>query len=97
MPPLFDIHRRSAARIFNVPEDQVTNEQRGRAKTIDFASNFGSEIKMSTRIVPPITVMKTWGDCPDCKQSATGVHNGHLSCTRCGWTAGGSTMRRALI
>jgi DNA polymerase-1 len=36
-----DIHRQTAALIFNVPSDQVTPEMRARAKTINFATIYG--------------------------------------------------------
>ncbi len=36
-----DIHRQTAALIFNVPVEQVTPEMRGRAKTINFATIYG--------------------------------------------------------
>jgi DNA polymerase-1 len=36
-----DIHRQTAAIIFDVPVDQVTSEMRGRAKTINFATIYG--------------------------------------------------------
>jgi DNA polymerase-1 len=36
-----DIHRQTAALIFDVPVDQVTSEMRGRAKTINFATIYG--------------------------------------------------------
>ena len=36
-----DIHRQTAALIFNVPADQVTPEMRARAKTINFATIYG--------------------------------------------------------
>jgi DNA polymerase-1 len=36
-----DIHRQTAALIFNVPPDQVTPEMRARAKTINFATIYG--------------------------------------------------------
>jgi DNA polymerase I len=36
-----DIHRQTAALIFNVPVEQVTGEMRGRAKTINFATIYG--------------------------------------------------------
>ena len=36
-----DIHRQTAAIIFDVPLDQVTSEMRGRAKTINFATIYG--------------------------------------------------------
>ncbi len=36
-----DIHRQTAALIFNVPVGQVNSEQRGRAKTINFATIYG--------------------------------------------------------
>ncbi|MBA3317150.1 MAG: DNA polymerase I [Gemmatimonadales bacterium] len=36
-----DIHRQTAAIIFNVPSDQVTPEMRTRAKTINFATIYG--------------------------------------------------------
>jgi DNA polymerase-1 len=36
-----DIHRQTAALIFNVPVEQVSSEMRGRAKTINFATIYG--------------------------------------------------------
>jgi DNA polymerase-1 len=36
-----DIHRQTAALIFNVPVEQVTGEMRARAKTINFATIYG--------------------------------------------------------
>ncbi|MFL5574344.1 MAG: DNA polymerase I [Gemmatimonadaceae bacterium] len=36
-----DIHRQTAAIIFDVPPDAVTKEMRGRAKTINFATIYG--------------------------------------------------------
>lgn len=36
-----DIHRATAARVFGVPFDQVTTEQRYRAKTVNFAIIYG--------------------------------------------------------
>jgi DNA polymerase-1 len=36
-----DIHRQTAALIFNVPVEQVTSEMRARAKTINFATIYG--------------------------------------------------------
>jgi DNA polymerase-1 len=36
-----DVHRQTAAVIFDVPVDAVTAEQRGRAKTINFATLYG--------------------------------------------------------
>lgn len=36
-----DIHRQTAALIFNVPPDRVTPEMRARAKTINFATIYG--------------------------------------------------------
>jgi len=36
-----DIHRQTAALVFNVPLDQVTAEQRARAKTINFGIIYG--------------------------------------------------------
>jgi len=36
-----DIHRQTAALIFEVPLDEVTGEMRGRAKTINFATIYG--------------------------------------------------------
>ncbi len=36
-----DIHRETAAIIFDVPLDEVTSEMRGRAKTINFATIYG--------------------------------------------------------
>ena len=36
-----DIHRQTAAIIFDVPVDQVTSEMRARAKTINFATIYG--------------------------------------------------------
>ena len=36
-----DIHRQTAALIFDVPPEQVTSDMRGRAKTINFATIYG--------------------------------------------------------
>ncbi len=36
-----DIHRRTAAQIFDVAEDKVTKEQRGVGKTVNFATIYG--------------------------------------------------------
>ena len=36
-----DVHRQTAAVVFDVPIDAVTAEQRGRAKTINFATLYG--------------------------------------------------------
>ena len=36
-----DVHRQTAAVIFDIPLDQVTAEQRGQAKTINFATLYG--------------------------------------------------------
>ena len=36
-----DVHRQTAAVIFDIPLDQVTSEQRGQAKTINFATLYG--------------------------------------------------------
>jgi DNA polymerase-1 len=36
-----DVHRQTAAVIFETPLDQVTSEQRGQAKTINFATLYG--------------------------------------------------------
>jgi DNA polymerase-1 len=36
-----DIHRQTAAIIFDIPLDQVTSEMRGQAKTINFATIYG--------------------------------------------------------
>ncbi|MEZ4672843.1 MAG: DNA polymerase I [Caldilineaceae bacterium] len=37
-----DIHATTASKLFNVPIDEVTREQRGLAKTINFATIYGS-------------------------------------------------------
>lgn len=37
-----DIHVATASRLFHIPTDQVTKEQRGLAKTINFATIYGS-------------------------------------------------------
>jgi DNA polymerase-1 len=36
-----DLHKRTAAVLFNIPEDQVTKQQRNVAKTVNFALNYG--------------------------------------------------------
>jgi hypothetical protein len=50
----------------------------------------------SKPIAAPITIVKQWPNCPDCKQSATGVHAGKADCNRCGWAAGITTAAVAL-
>ena len=37
-----DIHRATAARVFDTPYDEVTRDQRGRAKTVNFAIIYGA-------------------------------------------------------
>ncbi len=37
-----DIHRATAARVFNVPYDEVTREQRNKAKTVNFSIIYGA-------------------------------------------------------
>jgi DNA polymerase I-like protein with 3'-5' exonuclease and polymerase domains len=39
--PGVDLHRRTAASLFNVPEDQVTKAQRSVAKSVNFGLNYG--------------------------------------------------------
>ena len=36
-----DVHKQTAAVVFDIPLDQVTSEQRGQAKTINFATLYG--------------------------------------------------------
>jgi len=36
-----DVHEQTAATVFDIPLDQVTSEQRGQAKTINFATLYG--------------------------------------------------------
>ena len=36
-----DIHKRTASRVFGVPEDEVTHEQRAAAKTVNFSIIYG--------------------------------------------------------
>ena len=36
-----DIHRSTAAKVFNVPPEEVTREQRGNAKTVNFGIIYG--------------------------------------------------------
>jgi DNA polymerase-1 len=48
-----DVHRRTAALIFGVPADQVTPEQRARAKTINFGVIYGMG---STRLAREIAI-----------------------------------------
>ena len=44
-----DIHRRTAAKVFGVPEDEVTHEQRAAAKTVNFSIVYGvSDFGLST-------------------------------------------------
>lgn len=39
-----DIHRKRASRIFGVPEEQVTEEQRAKAKTFNHQSVYGDQM-----------------------------------------------------
>lgn len=48
-----DPHRAAAAILFNVPEDQVTPEQRARAKTINYATIYGRAASRDTDGVTP--------------------------------------------
>ena len=44
-----DIHRRTASKVFGVPEDKVTSEQRAAAKTVNFSIVYGvSDFGLST-------------------------------------------------
>ena len=44
-----DIHRRTASKVFGVPEDEVTSEQRAAAKTVNFSIVYGvSDFGLST-------------------------------------------------
>lgn len=44
-----DIHRRTAAKVFGVPENEVTHEQRAAAKTVNFSIVYGvSDFGLST-------------------------------------------------
>ena len=44
-----DIHRRTASKVFGVPEDMVTHEQRAAAKTVNFSIIYGiSDFGLST-------------------------------------------------
>lgn len=44
-----DIHRRTASKVFDVPEDEVTHEQRAAAKTVNFSIVYGiSDFGLST-------------------------------------------------
>lgn len=44
-----DIHRRTASKVFDVPEDDVTHEQRAAAKTVNFSIVYGiSDFGLST-------------------------------------------------
>ena len=38
-----DLHTRNAAKMFGVPESEVTREQRSEAKTTAFATHYGSQ------------------------------------------------------
>lgn len=44
-----DIHRRTASKVFGVPEDEVTHDQRAAAKTVNFSIVYGvSDFGLST-------------------------------------------------
>ena len=44
-----DIHKRTASKVFDVPEDEVTHEQRAAAKTVNFSIVYGiSDFGLST-------------------------------------------------
>jgi DNA polymerase-1 len=58
-----DIHRATAAKIFNVPEDQLTPEQRRAAKTINFGVLYGmSAFRLSNELNIPTGQAKDFID-----------------------------------
>lgn len=94
-----NITRRTAAALFNVPEENVTDEMLARARTVQRPVLFGSD-----RIRAPFEVQGTvsarlrpWPKCPDCRQDATGVYGGKHGCNRCGWTEGEAVRRRTFL
>ena len=58
-----DIHRRTASQIFNVPEDQVTADQRRAMKTINFGVLYGmSAFRLSNELSIPTSQAKDFID-----------------------------------
>jgi DNA polymerase-1 len=54
-----DIHRATASKIFNVPEDQLTHDQRRAAKTINFGVLYGmSAFRLSNELNIPTSQAK---------------------------------------
>jgi DNA polymerase I len=58
-----DIHRATASKMFNIPEDQLTHDQRRAAKTINFGVLYGmSAFRLSNELDIPTTQAKDWID-----------------------------------
>ena len=47
-----DVHRATAAKMFSVPEDEVTDEQRRQAKATNFGALFGSISQRAGQLLP---------------------------------------------
>jgi hypothetical protein len=75
-PPdkLRDVHRETAAKIFGVPESEVTPEQRARARTINYSTIYGGAQKVPHDYVPT-DPYKGCGECGFGPGAA--VHNSH--------------------
>jgi hypothetical protein len=67
-----DPHRSAAAKLFNVPEDQVTAEQRARAKTINYATIYGKAGMVERDGTPKRWLSEVPEKCEFCDQSFTG-------------------------
>lgn len=56
-----DIHRRTAALVFNTPEDEVTSDQRRRAKTINFAVIYGmGDVRLAAELGVDRSTASEW-------------------------------------
>lgn len=85
MPETFPNFRRLAARLFRVHEQHVTPHMEARVR----------QLAPSAPSAPGVTRPLYGVECPDCRQSATGMYVNKAGCARCGWSAGKFTRRLA--